>query len=390
MNKINVKIVIGANYGDEGKGMASCYFSSKSNGKCLNVLYNGGSQRGHTVELNNGFRHVFHHLGSGTVVGADSYFGKDFIVNPIIFREELENLKCSNTKIFVNPKCMVSTLYDMIINQVVELSRSSIKHGSCGYGIWETQRRYMSEYSLQYEELIQMSDKDLFEYLKSIANDYFYRQMKYYGIDNISDGYKQAVSSDTSIIHYINDLKYMQMSSCIADFDEISNSYSTIVFEAGQGLALSEKNIDAYPYTTPSDTGSSIPLHMIKDLNTDTEVCYVSRSYFTRHGAGPFPTECSKTDINPSIKDFTNIDNNFQNSIRYGTFCKKEFLDRILFDKLNGNNEIKYSLMFTHLNYTNRDLYGDCTINEFYNFDHIYLSNTKYYSDIKEVRNAQN
>lgn len=389
MNKINVKIVVGANYGDEGKGLASSYFSSVAKGKCLTVLYNGGSQRGHTVELKNGYRHVFHHLGSGTVFCSDSYFDKGFILNPISFRDEFENFKHLGIKIFVNPNCMVSTLYDMMINQIVELNRNSDKHGSCGYGIWETQRRYDTKYSLRYKDLIRMKDNELFEYIKSIANDYFYSQMDYYKIHNISEGYNQVLLSDMSIIHYINDLRYMQMSTCMVDFRDIANLYPTIVFEAGQGLALSENNIDAYPYTTPSDTGSSIPLHMIKDFDTDIEICYVTRSYFTRHGAGPFPTECSKSKINDDINDFTNVTNQFQDSIRYGTFCKEEFLKRISKDKSNEvSNQIKYSLMITHLNYTKGDLFGDCKINDLCGFNRLYLSDTKYCDDIKEVHNA--
>lgn len=56
-----VKVVIGANYGDEGKGLMTNYFArqaDKKHKKCLNILFNGGAQRGHTVE-NGDFRHVF-------------------------------------------------------------------------------------------------------------------------------------------------------------------------------------------------------------------------------------------------------------------------------------------------------------------------------------------
>lgn len=62
------------------------------NKSCLNVLYNGGCQRGHTVELKNGSRHIFHHFGSGTYDNAHTYFDKDFIVNPIMFMNEYETL----------------------------------------------------------------------------------------------------------------------------------------------------------------------------------------------------------------------------------------------------------------------------------------------------------
>lgn len=60
MSKVDVKVIVGSNYGDEGKGMATHFFSNNAQKQlCLNVLYNGGCQRGHTVELRNGKRHVF-------------------------------------------------------------------------------------------------------------------------------------------------------------------------------------------------------------------------------------------------------------------------------------------------------------------------------------------
>ena len=67
-----IKIVSGASYGDEGKGLASDFFASESSGKTVNVLTNGGPQRGHTVELEDGRRHVFKHFGAGTFRGAET------------------------------------------------------------------------------------------------------------------------------------------------------------------------------------------------------------------------------------------------------------------------------------------------------------------------------
>ena len=61
----NIKVVIGANFGDEGKGLMTDYFSHQalSNKEdCVVVLANGGAQRGHTVTDSNGAQHVFHHF----------------------------------------------------------------------------------------------------------------------------------------------------------------------------------------------------------------------------------------------------------------------------------------------------------------------------------------
>lgn len=58
---MNYSAVIGANYGDEGKGLVTDWLTMNG-GKTLNVLTNGTCQRGHTVEHADGKRHVFHHL----------------------------------------------------------------------------------------------------------------------------------------------------------------------------------------------------------------------------------------------------------------------------------------------------------------------------------------
>ena len=79
--------VIGANFGDEGKGLMTDYFCSQ-NKKSLNIRFNGGAQAGHTVVTPDGKRHVFSHIGSGTFSGADTYLSEFFTLNPIMFMKE--------------------------------------------------------------------------------------------------------------------------------------------------------------------------------------------------------------------------------------------------------------------------------------------------------------
>ena len=82
MNK-QVKVVIGANFGDEGKGLMADYFCSKlsKNGSVLNIRFNGGAQAGHTVVVpayGKPKRHVFSHFGAGSFVkNTDTYLSGD-------------------------------------------------------------------------------------------------------------------------------------------------------------------------------------------------------------------------------------------------------------------------------------------------------------------------
>ena len=71
------KIIIGANYGDEGKGLVTRHFAlqAKKDGRNpITILHNGTAQRGHTVDYSPEFRHVFHHFGSGTLDGVPPPF----------------------------------------------------------------------------------------------------------------------------------------------------------------------------------------------------------------------------------------------------------------------------------------------------------------------------
>lgn len=142
-------------------------------------------------------------------------------------------------------------------------------------------------------------------------------------------------------------------------------------------------------YITASKTTSFVPIKRIAPYGFDVEICYITRSYFTRHGAGVFPTECQKEEINPCIEDKTNVHNDFQESIRYGKFDLDEFLGRVQKDIDLSKSVIQdatISLLVSHLNYTN-DIAGNCTINDLRQyFDNIYTSKTKYSDDIQSSR----
>ena len=136
-----VKVVIGANYGDEGKGLMTNYFARKAikqNKKCLNILFNGGAQRGHTVESSN-FRHVFHAFGAASYQNVDTFYNRHFMVNPFIFlseKKELEELNVNQGRTWVDWDCEITTPYDVLFNQALEQSRGENRHGSCGCGIF--------------------------------------------------------------------------------------------------------------------------------------------------------------------------------------------------------------------------------------------------------------
>lgn len=117
-----IKIVIGANFGDEGKGLMTDTFASQYE-SCLVVRCNGGSQAGHTVITPEGNRHVFKHFGSGTLAGAHTLLSQDFIINPIVFRTEREELVSQfgiAPVVYADDRAIITTPFDMLLNQAKE------------------------------------------------------------------------------------------------------------------------------------------------------------------------------------------------------------------------------------------------------------------------------
>ena len=369
-----VKAVIGANFGDEGKGLMTDYFCHQSalrGEKRLVVLHNGGAQRGHTVVTPDGKRHVFHHFGSGTFMGADTYLSEDFILNPMVFRqewEEFESLGVSPT-VYVHPLCRVTTPYDMIANQIMEEKRGGNKHGSCGLGVFETIKRYEERDMFPIWKL--KSFDDVRSIMMEDCKDYLYQLLERRSID-IADDWKNIIVSDGLIDHFVDDLKFMVEHIDLSRIYEMSD-FDCMIFEGGQGLLLDRNNKEYYPHLTPSNTGTENPLNIISGLNSDldVEVCYVTRTYLTRHGAGRLDGECNKEEINPDIQDLTNIPNPHQGTLRYAKLDEKSLEKRVLEDFEPARKYgAKLSLAVTHENE-----YDHIFSNEFKkNFDCIYYS----------------
>lgn len=331
-----IKIVIGANFGDEGKGLLTDYFSREGNG--IVVCSNGGAQRGHTVVTPEGIRHVFHHFGSGTLNGAATYLPEEFILNPVIFHEEYRELvELGITPVvFVNERCRITTPLDMMANQIREEFRGNDKHGSCGLGIFETVNRYRH---------ISCGHLD-FHKIRQYYEDVFEKE----GI-GMPDCWKKLFYDGGIWEAFRTDCQFLQSHSAPAS-DDILKGYDNVVFEAAQGLLLDQDNTAYFPHLTPSSTGIANPRAIIQRVRWNQpvkiETCYVSRTYMTRHGAGKFPTECAVHLINPNISDRTNMPNPHQDTLRYGHLVLEDLHKRCRDDL--GDFASEKSLAITHCN----------------------------------------
>ncbi len=389
MVKKNVKVVIGANFGDEGKGLMTDYFCHQSamrSENCIVICHNGGAQRGHTVDTPEGLHHVFHHFGSGTFAGADTYLAKEFILNPIVFRKEWEELEKLGYKptVYVNPLCRITTPFDMIINQILEESRSDGRHGSCGMGIFETIKRYEENYGYSAWVLLENYDRQSKETIEAVKHTYLPKRFNELKIQP-SEEWEEIINSNGLIEQFLEDLEFMENHATVCDDINALEKYHNIVFEGGQGLLLDQNNKEYFPHLTPSNTGLKNPAEMILRLfpNADVEVCYVTRPYLTRHGAGRFDNECNKEEINPNMEDLTNVSNPHQGKLRYGKIDVKELENRVSVDFLT-NQSWKLSLAITHLNEVARVFESTDGV-----FDNIYCSHGKTRMEITYTRKGK-
>jgi len=308
--------VIGANFGDEGKGLMTDYFSAKDS---LVVRYNGGAQAGHTVVTPDGKRHVFGHFGSGSFVGAATFLGPEFLVNPLLWKKELNTLRSMGIepKMGFSHQCRMTLPYDMLINEAVERARGNGRHGSCGLGINETVTRCLSgREAYSYPWIVNsLTRKETKERIISIRDGYCRKRIKDLGLspdpkffdlfnsDSLLENFLTVLdefTNQTTYIHHGNALEFFGVES--------------VVFEGAQGLLLDEDH-EFFPHVTRSKTGLKNILELCKDWQIEElDVVYATRAYMTRHGVGPFPSE----DNTLRYEDKTNVHNEFQGSLRFG------------------------------------------------------------------------
>jgi len=306
-------VVIGANFGDEGKGLFTDYLTAKYNEDTLVVRFNGGAQAGHTVISPTGQRHVFSHFGAGSIAGASTFLSEFFISNPVLFKKELE-LIGKELKVYVHPKSLITTPYDMIVNQFLERKRNNNRHGSCGSGINETMQR---------NKVVPFLVKDINE--KNIV-DKIYDIRKYCRLKaqilELSPEAMDIMDNPIVIKQFIEDMVFfMDNVSVNEGYDRDVWNHKHIVLEGAQGLLL-DQNHSYFPYVTHSKTGMANVVKVIHEFpnfsKQNLNVYYITRGYMTRHGAGPFNSEFKEDEHIPTIYDKTNVFNEWQQNLRYG------------------------------------------------------------------------
>lgn len=354
---MKVQAVIGANYGDEGKGLVSGCLAreaAKHGEKTLTVFYNGTSQRAHTFE-----GEIHRCMAAGTNYGSDTFYHKNFVIDPI-------SVWILQAKPIIDGRCRVIIPCDVNLNRRIETGRGKERHGSCGFGLFEAVKRSV-KYRLTASEL--MDTWKLYDKLTWFKYNFGFFDGDLYNLHNF------MLAAD-----------YIRENCRIANFEKVIGEYDTVIFEGGQGLLLDQDNTGCFPHLTPSSTGTKKIANDIKHIvsGESPELFYVTRSYMTRHGNGPMEDECPVDEINRNIEDSTNTENEFQGALRFGRIDTDTLIQRICKDANNFNFK-KVNLVVTQLNYTDGEIASTEGMKEIPSepFDNVYVSNQKDYMERK-------
>ena len=318
--------VIGKNFGDEGKGLATASLS-RVLGKPLIIKHNGGAQAGHTVEdAAAAWRFVHHQIGAGAEYGAPTLFAEHFMPDLYQLGKEVADF----TRLFgfvpllySEKTARATTIDDVLLNMGAEAARGDARHGSCGMGI---------------DECVQ----------RDRGNPYF-----------------ELLENDTVLQNYVAEVKANIGLLTLVDANrDWLSQFEHLIFESGQGLLLDEAYEVYAPHLTSSKTGMHNPARFLekRSLALD-EAIYVTRSYVTRHGEGPLPCETERDKLPGVGEDLTNQPNEWQGTLRYAQHESMESFfapverDKEAVQMFSSARDTKLSILVTHLNETGNRLY---------------------------------
>ena len=276
-----VDVVLGAFYGDEGKGKVIDYLSKDAK---YSVRFSGGNNAGHSIEVD-GKKFAFHLIPSG-ILNKDTkaILGNGVVIDPKVLIEEIENLKangydCSN--LYISDKAHVIFPYHIALDKMEEMVREERKIGTTGRGIGPAYEDKFQRSGIRMEDLI--SDKfpmylrDNLVFKNAILAEFGQKTLDYKKMLEDYKGYaeylKPYVCDTTKMLH-----------------KAIKNN-EFIVCEGAQATLL-DIDFGTYPYVTSSNptiggvsTGSGIGSRYIDN------VYGVIKAYSSRVGEGPYVTE---------------------------------------------------------------------------------------------------
>ncbi|HJQ44917.1 MAG TPA: adenylosuccinate synthase [Amycolatopsis sp.] len=277
-------VLIGAQWGDEGKGKATDLLGDRVQWV---VRYQGGNNAGHTVVLPNGENFALHLIPSGILTpGVTNVIGNGVVVDPGVLLEELDGLDkrgVDTGRLLISADAHLLMPYHVAIDKVTERYLGNRKIGTTGRGIGPCYQDKVARVGVRVQDLL---DEKIFRQKVEAALEFKNQVLvKVYNrkaleADQVAD---EVLAAGEKFAHRIADTR-LQLNKALERGE-------TVLLEGSQGTLL-DVDHGTYPFVTSSNptsggasAGSGIGPGRI------TTVLGILKAYTTRVGSGPFPTE---------------------------------------------------------------------------------------------------
>ncbi|SKA79196.1 Adenylosuccinate synthetase [Clostridium sp. USBA 49] len=278
-------VVLGAQWGDEGKGKMTDYLAEKAE---VIVRFQGGNNAGHTVEVEDK-QYKLHLIPSGILYGNKlNVIGNGVVIDPKALFEEIDYLEGLGVKVtpenlIISDRAHIIMPYHKILDKLKEKSRGKNDIGTTGKGIGPAYTDKVERCGIRVCDLLhtEVFKEKLYENIKA-KNDIIVKVYEEEALDfnSICDEY---LTYAERIRPFVKDIS-------VRVYDEIKSG-KNVLFEGAQGTLL-DIDYGTYPYVTSSNTiAGGVPSGAGIGPSMIDKAVGIAKAYTTRVGKGPFPTE---------------------------------------------------------------------------------------------------
>jgi len=269
-------VVVGSQWGDEGKGKVTDILAKKSD--CV-VRYQGGNNAGHTVVVGDDIFKL-HLLPSGIANGKKCCIASGVVLDPRVLIQEIETVKTKgiDVDLMIDPYTTIILPYHNVLDGISEKSLGDKKIGTTKKGIGPA---YMDKYGRNAIRFIDLINEEIFR--KKLHENFILKKKI------VEDVYKQEFDLDEDKIFS----EYVEIAKELKPFLGDVGGYvqdKTVLFESAQGTFL-DITYGTYPYVTSSHPISGAVFTDVGISPRKMKVVAIVKAYTTRVGEGPFLTE---------------------------------------------------------------------------------------------------
>jgi len=268
--------VLGCMFGDEAKAKIVDVLAANAD---IVVRFQGGNNAGHTIILNSN-KYIFKLVPSGILYpNKMCAIGSGLVVDPFRLLEEMQVLETNGVsfknRFFIDPRTQIVLPLHKELDAKNESNSQQTKIGTTKRGIGPCYTDMIARFGIRFSDLF---DKEYL--LKRLKNLYSFHNLS---LDKIEETANSLIAVGEKLKSFMKQIPYL--------LNDLSNQKKRILFEGAQGSLL-DIVFGTYPFVTSSHTISgSISIGCGFSPKKIDKVMGVYKSYFTRVGGGPFPTE---------------------------------------------------------------------------------------------------